>query len=410
MRGVAIALVVLFHTWSRHLWSVSLPILGPAATFVAAHGYQGVSLFLVLSGFCLSLPLWRRRRDGKQQWFVASEFFARRFLRILPPYYVALVFFTVLKLIGASHHAAALASREPPPNVTNVLTHALLIHNLTGYINSINGSFWSLGLEWQWYWLFPLLFVLSLRSRWWAMIICLALAITWHFTTGDLWGIGALPARLFEFCCGIVAAYLVTNGRTNHWWAFGIGAVAAIALAEWLSIWRVDLGIDQALWGLGFMSLLLCAYGSSHLNRAMSWRPLVLLGLVSYSVYLVDDPIMASVINAAQGSRSLTLVGRSPPLLLAMVLVSSIGAGVIFHFIVERPCMRRSAWLRVGPSLCYLFGWTDRIWGQVESLSGSAAGATLPRGGAVGAAEIDAADSVAPGDRRLSSAQQLGGD
>jgi peptidoglycan/LPS O-acetylase OafA/YrhL len=87
-----------------------------------------------------------------------------------------------------------------------MLSHIFLVHNLTQYIYSVNGMFWSLGLEWQWYWVFPIVLLVCIRSRALALLACLALTVLWHLGTNDLWGMGALPPRLFVFCCGIVVA------------------------------------------------------------------------------------------------------------------------------------------------------------------------------------------------------------
>ncbi len=101
LRGVAIALVVLTHAWTHdppHLWNPTWyhnrMVPGPHSTvfdYIANRGYQGVSLFLVLSGFCLAYPVLKRRAAGAETWFQPSHFFARRVLRILPPYYAALL-------------------------------------------------------------------------------------------------------------------------------------------------------------------------------------------------------------------------------------------------------------------------------------------------------------------------------
>src|SRR5579885_106385 len=214
LRGLAIALVVLHHAYQDFLHSGYDLLKSSHAVFrligaVGTRGYLGVPLFFVLSGFCLSYPALKRRAEGKDSWFVASEFFARRCLRILPPYYVALLLFLLVNVVVTALHMTRLAQHV---GALDLVTHLFLLHNLTVYHDSIDGPFWSLGLEWQWYWLFPLLFFLSLRAPRLALLSCLASAVAWHFVVqhlspslGYLEGM-TLPGTLLIFCYGIIVA------------------------------------------------------------------------------------------------------------------------------------------------------------------------------------------------------------
>lgn len=357
LRGVAIAMVLIYHAWLHHGWlDQGAGRVATAFDRLANIGYQGVTLFLVLSGFCLSYPLWRRRRAGAADWFTPSLFFARRCLRILPPYYVALALFSaiiVLRDHGLRHLGAI-----------NLVSHVLLLHTLTPYHDEINASFWSLGLEWQWYWLFPLVLALCLWSPWRALALCLAAAVFWHAGTHDLWSLSALPARLFEFCAGVVAARMVVSGHAVPVVALALAALAAplaYALSSVLPIPLQDVyGRGEPLWGLGFAALVLLGSRRGAVFSALSWSPLALLGVASYSVYLVHEPLVATIDKHAP------LPLRNSPLVMVVAIVAALVAGMLFHLAVERPFMRAATQRKVVPALTALFGWTDWTWEKVR--------------------------------------------
>src|SRR5438309_314146 len=88
LRGIAILMVVVFHAWEYVAILMPHSGYGISGFWIVARfaGNQGVALFLVLSGVCLSLGPLQRRVRGEAAWFVPQEFFSRRCLRILPPY------------------------------------------------------------------------------------------------------------------------------------------------------------------------------------------------------------------------------------------------------------------------------------------------------------------------------------
>jgi len=365
LRGVAIALVLAFHAWKYWRAPEASDAGGgrwDAASSLAGWGYQGVSLFLVISGFLLSLPVLRRRHDGAAVWFRPSEFFARRCLRILPPYYAALTLMVATSLLLDQRPESYLSVIGPAPDTGNVVSHLFLVHNLTRHAYLLNGSFWSLGLEWQWYFVFPFLLLLCLRSTVGALTATTGLVIVWHVALHDLWGIGALPARLFEFCCGMVAAQLVAGQRRIPCPGLVLGMLPPVFLvaapylppAAAVPGQALDrLGLEQHPWGIMFASLLLLGGRSRAVNAVLRWRPLVRLGLVSYSVYLVHEPIVEAV-------ETLTPIAvQRSPVVLILAIAASTTAGTLFHLLVERPCMSRRTWLHVGPVLTNAFRCTD---------------------------------------------------
>src|SRR5579864_4178376 len=91
LRGIAILMVVIHNSWlTSALVTDQHTLAGRLITSVLQEGEEGVSLFLVISGFCLAYPVLRRRARGDRHWLDIRQFAARRVYRIIPPYYAAL--------------------------------------------------------------------------------------------------------------------------------------------------------------------------------------------------------------------------------------------------------------------------------------------------------------------------------
>lgn len=361
-RALAVSLVIVHHAYEdlRHSGddllrsnSVLLRLIG----WIGAHGYLGVQLFFVLSGFCLAYPPLQRRAEGKTNWFVPSQFFARRTLRILPPYYVALAFFVLVNMGLAAVHLNRLVR---PISPLDLLTHIALVHNLTQFNMSIVGPFWTLGLEWQWYFVFPPLLLLCIWRPHVGVLACVAMTIAWHFGVAHLGHdlryleTMSLPGTLSMFCWGIIVAQWYVARRGLPSWILLAAAVLCVTLDEYPATQRVigDVGLYESLYALAFASLVLMATRSRLTQSILSWRPLVSLGIASYSVYLVHQPFMASFsIYATKYFHSALIMVPA----IAIGLIS----GAVFHLLIERPCMRRETWARYSPYLIRLFTWTD---------------------------------------------------
>ena len=90
LRAVAILSVVVHHT-AKYNPSLALGAL----RHTLLEGAHGVDLFFVLSGFCLSYPALAALRDGSTGRFDAVRYWARRLVRILPPFWIALALFAI---------------------------------------------------------------------------------------------------------------------------------------------------------------------------------------------------------------------------------------------------------------------------------------------------------------------------
>ncbi|HEU5438085.1 MAG TPA: acyltransferase [Ktedonobacterales bacterium] len=143
LRAIAALSVVAFHTISGSQIEAVTPGLNPSVFWNYLR--SGVHLFFVLSGFLLFMPYARAMLRGRPL-PSARQFYRRRALRILPAYWVCLAVLVLLSL------PVYLSASGAP----NVLLHIALVHNFVPqYDMGIQGVFWTMAVEAQFYVLLP---------------------------------------------------------------------------------------------------------------------------------------------------------------------------------------------------------------------------------------------------------------
>jgi peptidoglycan/LPS O-acetylase OafA/YrhL len=311
IRGIAILQVVVFHLWQLTWLEVSRAIHFPTDLyFLSATGYMGVELFFFLSGFCLLYPLAGRHLRGEPlpsyfSYFSWRTYFARRAWKILPSYWLAII---VLLSLNPEH-------RTP----LHILTHLFFIHNwFYETHSSINGVMWSLGVEVQFYCLFPLIVPLFLRRPLWAFGVLAGIALVWRALVLHYYPQGwvelshfnnQMPAALDLFGLGMLGAYLVA--RSQHREASGgkpivprwlgvllalLGAILIVgmlrylqfkatsgevaAIQRWQNMWRFPYG------GACFLLTVGSALAPKWWQKILGNPLLIFFGFISYNWYL----------------------------------------------------------------------------------------------------------------------------
>jgi len=296
LRAAAAMWVVLFHI---RVFSGVHVSFAPVDFFLRS-GSTGVSLFLVLSGFCLFLPF----AGGREHRFRTGTFLVRRARRLLPAFYCSLILALGLNVVGGGNLGFGPLSAEDV--AWQVATHVTMTHTLfPSTFYALNGAYWSLGLEWQLYLGLPLLIIGARRiglvptlagaglvNAVYRTALPLAGAKGW-IPAGTLQSVvlpNLLPGRWAEFALGMAVAELHARGALAAlpWWANYLWLpVAAIGVAA------VGLPLSHLAFGAAFSLLLVSVLAERGLiRRIFSWRPLVLVGIMSYSLYLVHQPLV----------------------------------------------------------------------------------------------------------------------
>jgi peptidoglycan/LPS O-acetylase OafA/YrhL len=343
LRGVAALYVFVFHIWQTAIQHPATATLGGwyTATLALQYGHFSVAAFIVISGFCLGLPV--ARRTGKP--FDVKRFFMRRARRLMPAYV------TVVLLSGIPFAATALLTGghvNLPHIVLAIGMHLALVHNLfyatTEYLN---GPLWSIALECQIYVVFALLLVPVWRRFGLAAQLAVALVVGFapHFILHSLdWTVPWLTAL---FAMGLVAADICSRPTLPKlpWNALAIAAaiVAGVTLIPFrdgfgdsIDLWLPDLAVGAAV-ALFFVA--------AHRNerivpaRLLALRPVVFFGTFSYSLYLIHAPLVdvvgALLIRAHAGAATSIVVW-------AGVIVAVVAIAYAFYRVFERPFISSS--------------------------------------------------------------------
>jgi peptidoglycan/LPS O-acetylase OafA/YrhL len=265
-------------------------------------GHLAVSVFIVVSGFCLGLPI---ARSGGALVGGALSFFKRRARRILPPYYAAVVLCLVLIATVIGNPTGTLWDVPILADWKAVVAHALLLQDLfrTG---SINYVFWSIAVEWHIYFLFPLL-VWAFRRFGPAPSAVAALVLSFGlrlFIDGTR-VVRSNPHYIGLFALGMLAAHAVSSSRPEFesWRRSRLVPAACVATFATVVALNLHYGYEGAEpyfyvmdvpTGIFAASLLLhtTLTRESLATRFLSWKPFVFLGTFSYSIYLVHAPLL----------------------------------------------------------------------------------------------------------------------
>jgi peptidoglycan/LPS O-acetylase OafA/YrhL len=314
-------------------------------------GHANVDVFMVLSGFCLMLPV--VRGDGTLRGGTRA-FFKKRARRILPPYYSALALSLFFIWTVAGRPTNTLWDISLPVTARGVIVHLLLLQDFTAkYISQINYALWSISLEWWIYFLFPAL-VLAWNRFGGGVTTAFSVAGTWllcrtldHFLAQSF---TLQYIALFVF--GMLGAEIVHGHRTPlrflrdrlpweavTWIAAGLallafqGKIPYFVLTE-----RSDLLIG--FWAMCLL-ITLGLRPSLRLARTLSQKSAVFLGSFAYSIYLIHPPLVQLIWQS--GLRPLHLA--PVPAFLLLVLGGTpliVAAAYLFHLAFERPFMTKS--------------------------------------------------------------------
>jgi peptidoglycan/LPS O-acetylase OafA/YrhL len=297
----------------------------------------------VISGFCLYAPF----AGGRLNRFNTSSFLLRRCRRLLPAYYTALAAGVLLTLVGAGWLGFShLSLREVGWQVVTHLTLTQTFFPTTFY--AINGAYWSLGLEWQLYFALPLLIIairrFGLGRTLCAAILCnvvyrLGLEVVIHvgfIRAGTVLATvvlpNQLPGRCGEFVLGVLAAELYATGRVRIWARYLRLSFVALVPA---SIILAGRPLSHLLFGGVFFALLCVVLAEDNVvSRALSWRPLVGVGVMSYSLYLVHQPLIQAVAYSMHSYASMS--GGESFVALVLLLPVVVFVAWILFISVER--------------------------------------------------------------------------
>jgi peptidoglycan/LPS O-acetylase OafA/YrhL len=289
LRAIAVIPVILFHAGFE--WF--------------SGGYVGVDVFFVVSGYLITGIIYGEMQQDR---FSIINFYERRARRILP----ALTFVSLISLV--------VAWRWMLPDEFKSLSESLVAVNL--FVSNIYFwqdmdyfaapaelkpflHTWSLAVEEQFYLFFPLFMLLIARYKKAVVLSILGLGFMASLALAE-WGsvnhpsanFYLLPTRAWELLAGsIIAIYLHNRAFNPSAILSNLMAGSGLALVM-LAIFFFDESVPfPSLWAvvpvLGTSLVILFANSSNVVGRLLSLKPMVGIGLISYSAYLWHQPVFA---------------------------------------------------------------------------------------------------------------------
>jgi peptidoglycan/LPS O-acetylase OafA/YrhL len=306
LRGIAVLAVVLYHYFYHYdeiYGHENIPVSW------SYFGKLGVGLFFMVSGFVI---FWTLNRTEKPLDFIVS-----RFSRLYPAYWAALVLtFSVVFVFG-------LPGREV--SLGDAALNTLMFHEYL-HVPHVDGVYWTLTVELTFYfWMFALYMTDKLNS---VERICIPLIL---ISIAHSAGLLAIPDTIYQlliikyiplFAAGI-SFYQISHNHSDK----ATIAVLILSLFSTIVIYSFDYFMVFFAFYLTFFLAV-----SGHL-KCLANSPFVVVGGISYSLYLVHQHIGYVVINEFYKYEWHPLLGILVSILLSMILA------LLLSKYIEKPSM-----------------------------------------------------------------------
>jgi peptidoglycan/LPS O-acetylase OafA/YrhL len=344
LRAVAVSAVVAFHAF-------------PA---LAHGGFVGVDVFFVISGYLITGLILKDLELGR---FSIANFYSRRIRRIFPALVVTLVFCIGLGWMLLLDDEYRMLGKHVAAGAGFVANFALW--NESGYFDTAAElkpllHLWSLGIEEQFYIVWPALLFLTYRMGVNPLVAMVVLALVSfglnvaNAADDRAWAFFLPQARLWELTLGGVCAYLTFPPRR---WSLpdALAALSARAAGKRTRIADIASIVGTAFVGSGIFgldkwdvfpgwwaavpvvgtALVILAGPEALVNKAvLSRKPMVFIGLISFPLYLWHWPLLsfARIVRGWQ---------PGPAVRLAIVAVAVTLAWLTFELVEKRIRFRR---------------------------------------------------------------------
>jgi peptidoglycan/LPS O-acetylase OafA/YrhL len=270
-------------------------------------GFIGVDVFFVISGYLITSQIYKEVNNGT---FSVKQFYKRRINRIVPALLLVIAVTLSIGILMLSPADMVRVSRSAVYSILGLSN----VYFWREYGNYFAGNAseapllhtWSLGVEEQFYIIWPLLLIGIIRlSRRYISVVLMALTVcaivVSEFAVGYVASASyyLLPTRFFELMMGGLLSFLVISRPPSTAYQAGLGLVGGLALIVaslfWLDKSSNFPGVNAVWPCLGAALVIWAGNVHSPFSRILTNRPMVFIGLISYSLYLWHWPIIAFI-------------------------------------------------------------------------------------------------------------------
>lgn len=291
-RGLAACMVALFH----------VRVYSHVADFdLVRNAYLFVDFFFVLSGFVIAATYSERLTNGFGMW----RFMVLRFGRIYPLHLAMLMAFL---LAGTGELSTAEQSRA-------LLAHAFLLHGLGVITVPVWGNVpsWSISTEFFVYLIFAAgMSTLRDRVRWVLLPVVVFLPLLIYFSKGGLAESDGyqLARGFFGFTAGMIAWQLFGALRGRAQPGTGAELAAIFALIAFVSL-AGDRPASVVAPIIFAAVIVIFAFEAGKASRLLRRKPFVVLGLLSYSIYMLHYFVARQMVGAIALANSMGIPGSA---------------------------------------------------------------------------------------------------
>jgi peptidoglycan/LPS O-acetylase OafA/YrhL len=336
------------HIDALRAFAVLIVVFAHAGLGRVIPGGSGVTIFFSVSGFIITyLVLREKEKTGS---FSAKGFYVRRFVKIAPPLVLLVVLPTLIFSIWHKIDFGAFMAQ------IFFIFNWFKIDNIPAVLPG-SGVVWSLAIEEQFYIAFALFWLVAVRARnaRTMLSICAALVVIWSMSMRFVFASTEVSADRIYYGSdtridGI--AWGVLTAVAFHYWSTSGGKTTKSSRAfgsDWtlwaaIALYVVSLTIRDEWFRdtirFSFQSLATCAVilygqlpGSGPIRRYFvklaTWRPVAIIGLASYSIYLAHLSFSSAV--------SPLVIGLPPIIVFALQVAGGVTIGILVYYFVEKP-------------------------------------------------------------------------
>lgn len=332
---------------SLRTFAVIMTLLAHFAPVEIPYMWYGVPIFFTISGFLITSILLNTVENDHSitRLGIIKSFMSRRVLRLFPIYYLMILFFFLAK-----HYLSLYLWKDEFTPYFFTYTPNFLIHKIGAENSSCFSHLWSLGVEEQFYIVWPWVLLFTPKRFRLAVISLLVLAglvyVTVFFNDKN---IGAIPLADLPTlgAGGILACFYVNRGKALDWLKEKRHLLFAITFFHLLLV-LILFHDDSRVWHLYRELSLACCTFSIVLVSVYGWRGLIgyitrnrfiqYLGMISYGIYLYHMPV--PFVYRTMASKYFPSIHMSPWIFMLFCFTLTVAIAALSYKYIETPFLK----------------------------------------------------------------------